>query len=219
VLTYFYTTGVICLISFFLSVILAFGFYEWSVFFQIKKSSGDVVSVNLIPSLLLAPPLIALAYKFLGWNLIYPVHIYADFYDIFYAAWVPAVVLLLASGLYSGIKSSVSSEIGFWKSKSFYLFSTSLGMSPDRALRRVVLLRVLSQSWLRSLPWFFGELIVIEAVFNAPGLAYEAWNSAKLRDFYGLAEVMISIVLLYFVCFMMVRFFNRWLGEKLASYV
>jgi len=219
VLTYFYTTGIIFFVSLSLSIILAFACYEWQIFFPSRKIYDENFGVSLIPSLLLAPPLIVLSYKFFGVNLIYPVHLYAGFYEIFNSAWAPAVVLLLASGLFSGIKSSIVTEMQYWRSKPFYLFSTSMGMSADSALRKIVLLRVLSQSWLRSLPWFFGEVIVIEAMFNAPGLAYEAWNLAKIRDFYGLAEAMASIVLVYAICLVMFSLVNRWLGEKLASYV
>ncbi len=218
-LKYFYTTGLIFLIGLFLSLLFAIFYYEWISFYRRGAKIKLVQGFVPIPSLLLGPPLILLFYKCFSWNLIYPVHMYADFYQIFFSAWVPALILIVASGLYSGLKDSLCQEFLFWRSKPFFLFSTSLGLKPSKTLRKIVLLRSLSQSWLRSLPWFFGELLVVEAVFNAPGLAYEAWSFAKVRDQVGMANSMISILIIYLICLIVFKSLNRWLGGKLSSYV
>ena len=158
------------------------------------------------------------AFKFFGINLLFPLHFFASFGQLVIAALVPAVVLLMASGLLGNIHRSINYEYEYWSNKMFAVVAKSVGGSIPKNLKRLVLIKAIAQSWSQSLPWLFGELIVVEAVFNAPGLGLDAWNLAQIRNMEGLFEVILWLVLLYGLCSFITALVNRWIGRKLTGY-
>jgi ABC-type dipeptide/oligopeptide/nickel transport system permease component len=175
--------------------------------------------VAIIPALVLAPLIVAAAYKIFGLNLLFPVHFFASFSSLCAAAFVPAVVLVLASGLFGTMKRMINYEYDYWQSKTFALVTASLGLSVSRSLGRLVIWKSLATAWSRCLPWLFGELIVVEAVFNAPGLGLFSWHMARTQDFGGLAGAIMWLALLYGLCVAGSAMINGWIGKRLESYV
>ena len=118
----------------------------------------------ILPALVWGPVLLTSCYLLMRVNLLFPVHFFADLKTIWFAALVPALVLVLASGLATNIRFGVITEFRFWMAKPFALFSRAYGADPLLAVRKLVLVQALAQAWSRCLPWLFGELVVVEAV-------------------------------------------------------
>lgn len=223
---YFQTTTLILLWCFVLALVWSFVVFKWSAW---RKARGhgvpSAVSGNsalgagvLLPALVLAPLLLVVAFRMLGINLLFPLHFFAEPRTLVLSAFVPAVVLVLASGLFSSISRGVRSEYWYWSQKLFTRVAVAAGMKEERVLRRLVITKAFLEAWSRSLPWLFGELIVVEAVFNAPGLGLDAWHLARTRDFSGLAFDVASLAMLYGSCVLVTGLLNRKLGKRLETY-
>ena len=72
---------------------------------------------------------------------------------------------------------------------------------------------------LAALPWLFGEIIVVEAVFNAPGLGLGAWRAAKARDYGVVGESLGWLIILFTVFYGLNVLWSRNIGKKLKGYV
>jgi hypothetical protein len=231
---YFETTALILLWAFFFSLLWAVAVYFWVTRPQIKntwsrgdaltKSShkpkdGPSISANIIsPALLVAPLVLIFAHDLLGLNLLFPVHLTAEFHQVLFAAMMPALVLLVACGLLGQVFRQIPKAYEDWSRKTFVTMTKSFGGSPRLALRRIVIGGVLSRAWSQSLPWFFGELIVVECVFNAPGLGLDAWHQARLRYWASLLESLGWLAWLYGTAVVVSALFAKWLGKRLESY-
>jgi ABC-type dipeptide/oligopeptide/nickel transport system permease component len=231
---YFETTALILLWSFFFSLIWTLIVYSWTSraivkskgFFQIAQEKRifqgqghSWKSLSIIsPALLVAPLVLIFSHDLLGLNLLFPVHLTADFYQLLLAAMAPALVLLLACGLLGQITRQIPASYAEWSRKTFVTMTKSYGGTPRRALRRIVVGEVLSRAWSQSLPWFFGELIVVECVFNAPGLGLDAWHEARVRHWVGLFEALLWLASLYGAAVVVSALFTKWLGKRLESY-
>jgi len=217
---YLETTIIILLLLLIFSIfsnILSYVF----VSFRKKESlcSFSSKSPLLFPTLIIGPISLVIGFQIFKINLIFPVHFFVGRMELIKSSIIPSLILLVSSGLLTMTYQTVSREYFFWKSKPFSLAIESLGRSPRKELFSLVFLKSLTESWSYSLPWIFGELIIVEAVFNAPGLGYNAWNLAKQRDFYGLIFILIYLSIIYFLFFGASFLLNRWLGKRLESYV
>lgn len=170
------------------------------------------------PALVLAPLLLVAAFACFNINLIFPVSLLAGTTRMFFAALAPAVVLFLASGLAGALVRSQSAAYSRWRARPFAVFAQSLGSRPERAIRRVVLLESWLTAWTAALPWLFGELIVVEVVFNAPGLGSAAWLAARERDFPALLTNLGVLLVLYTLLSGGKKLFHQELGKKLQGY-
>ena len=182
------------------------------------QAEGRGVTLALVPALVLAPLALVAGFRLFGINLLFPLHFFASPWTLLGAALVPALVLVTASGLLSSLAQSIRQEYGYWQAKTFTLMAMAVGKPVPSSLRRLVLLKALTRAWSQSLPWLFGELIVVEAVFNAPGLGLDAWHRARTRDVVGLLEVAWWLAGLYALCVLLAAGANRWIGKRLASY-
>ena len=214
---YFQTTTLILVWCFLLTSLWAVVVFYWTSR-RTSAVSTPSNSAALLPGLILAPLILTISFHVLGINLLFPVHFFADWQTLVSAAIVPAIVLILASGLFGNILRSVRFEYGYWRGKSFAIVATAVGQSLPKALRRLVLLKSLAGAWSQCLPWLFGELIVVEAIFNAPGLGLDAWEMAKTRNLEGLAVAIFWLSILYAVCIGLSAATNRWIGKRLATY-
>jgi ABC-type dipeptide/oligopeptide/nickel transport system permease component len=124
----------------------------------------------------------------------------------------------VASGLAGQLARSVSSELQFWRAKTFATVALAVGRDPHRELRRLVVTKALAGSLSRCLPWLFGELVVVEAVFNAPGLGLDAWHLARTRDLAALAADVGWLTALYVMCAAATAVVHRWIGRRLDTY-
>ena len=57
--------------------------------------------------------------------------------------------------------------------------SVSMGSLKKRNLHYVVCSSSFIDSISSSLPWVFGEFFIVECIFNAPGISYEALEISK----------------------------------------
>ena len=193
----------------------------WAVFCYATLKENKPVKKSatpFLPGLLLAPVLVVLFFQGFGLNLIFPVHELTSTGTLVVYGIAPSLVLCFASGLFFCIRSNIQQEFLYWNNKPCALFTKSVGGNTKRQLAKLVVSKSLSSAWLTCLPWLFGELIIVEAIFNAPGLGLDAWNLAKIRDGSSLLEVFFWMALLYLFFFVACRRIHSWIGVKLESY-
>lgn len=172
----------------------------------------------VLPSLVVGPLIVVGAYRFFGINLLAPIFLLSGTETMVYASLCPAIVLGLTSGLFLGVSAQVSQEITFWYSKPFAKLHVASGLNVRPLLRRLVVGKSLLDAWQRSLPWLFSELVVVEAVFNLPGLGQDAWNFARTRDIDRFALTIAMLVFIYTLVSRAVLGLHQKLGKKLESY-
>ena len=173
---------------------------------------------GFLPALVLAPISIILGFKVFSTVLIYPLHLTSSRVDLFLYGLVPALVLLLASGLFQYLAFTTAQEYEFWIQKAFVQSAKALGKK-NSGLFPIICIRSISQSVSFALPWLFGEIIVVEAIFNAPGIGFEIWNFAKLRFYEGLVLNGVVLVTLYGICHGITYGTGIWVGKKLEGYI
>lgn len=216
-LLYMQTTTLILLMCGVFAVFEAIGLY---FYFSSRSGRSQVLQKpgTIVPTLVVAPVLIFGFYKLFAINLLFPVHYLASWDVILLSAVVPALVLVVASGLGKSVWLNIAIEYEVWVNKTFFLVSKSYGISKHRSLGRLVVIKSIGQALAQSLPWLFGELIVVEAIFNAPGLALDAWHKARMRDIPALIENIVWLVGIYLVFIFAISYLSRWVGRKLESY-
>jgi len=172
----------------------------------------------IMPALVAAPLTLLLAFRVASINLLFPVTLFAAPAELLRAAFAPALVLFCASGLGTTLTQQVQREYRYWQAQPFIRLSVALGKSAPRGLYKLVMSKALGSAWSQGLPWLFGELVVVEAVFNVPGLGLEAWHMARIQDQIGLLQCVGWLVMLYIACTTLTSWSNRRLGTRLASY-
>lgn len=180
----------------------------------LKRNSSLV-----IPSLILAPLFIALFYGLFRINLLFPIHFFSTFSSIILYGFMPAFIALLASGLLVSIATKIGREYCYWQSRPFTLVAKAYGKKSHKFLRKLIIIKTLAESWAQCLPWLFGELIVIECLFNAPGLGLDAWHLAKTRNISGLLEITIWLAAIYGMLIVICSTINKWIGRRLDGYL
>ena len=106
-----------------------------------------------------------------------------------------------------------------WKKKPCSAFTKSLGLSPERDLIPTIFLQGLFKSWSQSMPWVFGEILIIECVFNVPGIGFNIWTYAKERQLDNLWQSLAVLLCIYLFAISINRLFGVWLGKKLENYI
>lgn len=215
---YFQTTTLILLWCLVLTLVWSFGSY-WRAARRngVGRRSAGLFGL-IAPALVLGPLALVFAFRALGINLLFPVSFFAEIDTLTLAAIAPAIVLVLASGLIGNLSRQIDVEYTHWHGKTFALMARAVGRRPADALRRLVMVKSLAVAWSQCLPWLFGELIIVETVFNAPGLGLDAWHLARTRNLAGLAETIAWLAALYALCVILTTMVNRWLGRRLESY-
>jgi ABC-type dipeptide/oligopeptide/nickel transport system permease component len=212
------TTAFILAWSFLLSLAWAFGCFWLTAKREKGRKSKESHGTALLPSLVLGPLLLIGAFRLFGLNLIFPVHLFASLSDLICSAFFPALIVTVASGLLGNLLANVRAEYSHWRAQRFVLVGEALGKSVVSSVRRLVLAKSLTNSWSETLPWLFGELIVVEAIFNAPGLGLDAWQAAKMRDFSLLGESVAWLAGIYLACVFLASYASGWIGRRLESY-
>jgi ABC-type dipeptide/oligopeptide/nickel transport system permease component len=179
-----------------------------------KPKAGQFI----LPTLLFAPMLIVIFYDVMDVNLIFPVALTASTKTIFFASIVPAAVLCVATGLLYNIASQINSLKARFFESNFSKLTVALGLSPKKRLLKLIVSKALLDSWVGALPWVFGELIIVEALFNAHGLGLDLWHMARMRDMVGFAEGVIWLLGIYTVIALITSSLSRGLGRKLEGY-
>jgi ABC-type dipeptide/oligopeptide/nickel transport system permease component len=212
------TTALILAWSFLLSIGWSYSCFWLTGRRRAPISSDEGRGTAVIPSLVLGPLLLVGAFRIFSVNLIFPLHVFASVSDLVRAAFFPALTLTLASGLLGNLRRDVRAEYSYWRAKRFVLVGEALGKTTVNSLRRLVLTKSLINSWSETLPWLFGELIIIEVVFNAPGLGLDAWQAAKMRDFSLLGDAVFWLAGIYLLCVLLTSLASGWIGKRLESY-
>jgi ABC-type dipeptide/oligopeptide/nickel transport system permease component len=215
---YFQTTTILLVLCFLLSLAWSYLQYQWKYGKPLSGKAAVAGSTPFVPVLLIAPLLLVIGFRVFGINLIYPVTFDATFLDLLLAGVVPALVLGYASGLIPTVSATVTSELDFWSRKPFALMMTASGLYPKKMMRRLVTTRALLISWMRCMPWLFGEMIIVEVIFNAPGLGLDAWNMAKQRNMDAIVQSLLWLGALYIVCVFVAQYAHKQIGKRLESY-
>jgi ABC-type dipeptide/oligopeptide/nickel transport system permease component len=221
-LEHWQTTGLILAWCMLLSAAVGWAAFAAATRAAARQSVARDAAFNagfVLPTLVVAPAVVAAGFRLFGLNLLFPVHLFAGLGDLVLAALAPATVLMLASGLAPTIWRQVRREHAFWRQKPFATAAQAYGKPVDAGLRPLVLAKALSAGWAQCLPWLFGELIVAEAIFNAPGLGLAAWTLAKQRDLHGLVAVAGWTGGLYLVCAGGSLALSRRIGRRLEGYL
>lgn len=172
----------------------------------------------VVPALVAGPVVVVLAFKLFAVNLHVPVGFFATPLEMTLATAPPALVLVIASGLWTHLGRGVAREYAHWRAKPFATAGLAFGRAPRAALRRVVLATTMTRAFGDCLPWLFGELVIVETVFGAPGLGLDAWHLARTRDLAGLAGALAGLSGLYLAATLATALAHRWIGRRLESY-
>jgi len=207
-------------VSFFIWVMILGTLLGWGLLSMPPRylkyfSPAKIIS---LPALVLAPIVLIAGKIIFQVNLIFPMQIGSSPLQLFVSLLVPSLVLLVCSGLGQGIYLHMSQLWDIWSEKQCALVSRSLGLSVTKQFRPLILFYGSLKAWSQALPWLFGELIVIECMFNAPGVGYALWNSAKQRDVLGLWTNLSLILATYIVFYSLNRIAGGWLGRRLENY-
>lgn len=170
------------------------------------------------PTLIVGPVAIACFYTLFQVNIIYPPQMLATTSEMMIFSLIPAALLCFASGLIIRVHRNVQDQYNLWSDKPFNIVARSYGIDPKPRLRKLVVLGSLARSWHESLPWIFGEIVVIESLFNAPGLGLSLWQHAKERSYIDLTYDVTLMMGLYLLFLSMSCLVNHWIGEKLETY-
>ncbi len=181
------------------------------------NNQGDIPFI--VPALAVAPVVIFAAWITARVNLIFPVFEFTGTAEIITASIAPAAILLFGSGLFARIISLARGEWEFWSAKPFVRVDRAFGKNTTRKLSPMIALRVALQSASDCLPLVFSELVIIESIFNAPGLGFWSWEHAKTRDMNSALLSIAALFAIYGLVNLVILFANRNLGKKLAGYV
>lgn len=213
---YFQTTTMILFWTITISVV--WGLLVYFLPFKVKAQRSLKSNQFILPTLLFAPILIVIFYDAMQINLIFPVAITASTEKIFFSSFVPAIVLSIATGLLYNIASQIKVLKSRFLEANFSKLTVALGLDPNKRLLKLIVSKSLLDSWISALPWIFGELIIVEALFNAHGLGLDLWHMARMRDFGGFIEGVIWLLGIYAVISLMTSHLSKGLGRKLEGY-
>ena len=206
----------ICVLASLGAAFLGYNLFRWLD--RGRSQTAQTVPLAVVPVMILGPLTLLLGYGLFRINFLYPIRLDSNAWQAFQACLVPAAILFACSGLLVIVIRQVRQELFFWRQKTFVTVSKAMGLSGDYALRRLVIGKSVVEAWGKCLPWVFGELIIVEVVFNAPGVGYAVWNFAKMRQFESMGLPMILLAGMYLVMAFAIGRLNKWLGVKLASY-
>lgn len=182
------------------------------------KAKPELGQGMVLPALVLAPVMLVVSFRVFGINLLFPSAFEATASVTAFGAIAPAVVLFVASGLARCIWQTVTMQFQHWQRQPFATTMLACGATREVAVRRLVVIKSFLSAWTQCLPWLYGELIIVEAVFNAPGLGLLAWDSARQRDHLTLLSAVTGLVALYTVAVALAASASHWLGRRLESY-
>lgn len=182
---------------------------------EVHKSN----SAFIMPAIVLSPLILVVAFQSFGVYLIFPISLLTDFMSQIRSGFIPGLVVFLASGMAHSIYQNTRLAIYEWRNKPFCLMAEAYGSSKRATIRSIVCSSSYLDSLNRCLPWVFGELFIVECIFNAPGLSYETWKSAKMEDFESLVNCVAVITLIYLIIWFAQNLYSSIIKRRLSNYV
>lgn len=189
-------------------------------FFLLTQSDSKTYHFHLplVPTIILFPLISTLCFIIFHQTLLFPSLLLASGLELVTASLIPSLMLLVGSGILSQLWYSLSEGVERMKSKCFFTFGRSLGFSTRSILIKPVMFEAFIGSWTRSLPFVFGELVVVEALFNIPGLGSLLWRSCLERDFIVGGFALCTFLIMYFAAVVAGKIMDGWIGRKFESY-
>lgn len=210
-----YISSLTLIWTFFLSFLLA------SLIFLILTEFQNVklkIGLPMIPAIILVPLLNMLFLFIFKSSFLFPSLLTANFMDLFIAALIPSFVLLVSGGLWFQLYVASIKGIDRLTTMPFYIFGKSLGLTPRRIVFRPLMLDVFFSTWLRCLPWLFCEIVVVEALFNVPGVGSLIWRAFLERNV-ALGSLALLIFISFYLCLsFVVKVIVIQVGRKFESY-
>jgi ABC-type dipeptide/oligopeptide/nickel transport system permease component len=198
-------------ISFSAFLVVFYNSHRW-------RTQAYIESLQL-PAMILGPLLIVSVYLVVQENLILPVSFLTSDGEMFLRCLAPAVVLAFASGLLGGIINSGIHECQVMAAKPFNLAARAYGKNPRKALFPTVFALSFTHTWIKCLPLIFGEMLLVEVIFQAPGLGQLAWISARSRD-YATLWACLGVTSLLYLSFLGTGFWHHQkIGRRLKGYL
>ena len=105
-----------------------------------------------------------------------------------------------------------------WHSMDFLRTADAYSKSRSMQLIPIVLPKSFLEALNRNLVWIFAELIVIEALLNAPGLAYKLWQYTKNQQIVSFLQTGFFLIAIFIVINFTSILFQKRLGKRLAGY-
>jgi len=166
------------------------------------------------PTLIFSLCVLMLFKKIFGYFFVFPLFFEMSKAEIFLRTFIPSFVLFGSSGLYHTIIARVRMD-KISIARSYYArLAVVYGLS-IWILYRPWLFKNLIDSWKQTLPWLLTEMIVLEAVFNIPGLGFFLWNSILLQKWNLTLQYTLSIFVLYFPLFFFQIYWQRKIQKRL----
>ena len=172
-----------------------------------------------MPAIVLSPLILVIVFQTFGVYLIFPISLITDFMSQLRSGFIPGLVVFLASGMAHSIYHNTIMSITEWRNKPFCLMAEAYGSSRKTTIRNIACTNSFLDSLNRCLPWVFGELFIVECIFNAPGLSYETWKSAKMEDFESLVNCVAVITIIYLVIWSAQNLYSSIIKRRLSNYV
>ncbi|SMF69548.1 hypothetical protein [Pseudobacteriovorax antillogorgiicola] len=178
-----------------------------------------VATALQLPSLVLAPIMLMVGFSWLDENLIFPLTLDLPSYELMLYLLPPSFALLCCSGFIATVLSNLEESSKIWLQRSCSLMAQSLGLDPNVQLRGVLFWEISLKTWAQSLPWIFGELLVIECVFNAPGLGYQIWSGGREQNWEQVGVGLGILLMMFLVARLGQRVLGGLIGKRLEQYV
>jgi ABC-type dipeptide/oligopeptide/nickel transport system permease component len=202
----------LCAIVAFIQALITFA-VQW------RRPNTELKSgIFVIPTMVLGPAALVLGFGLFKISLVFPIFMFSNYATILAFSIVPALILCCSSGLALNILNRTALETYAWKSKPCFLVSRAFGKPVFRSFYKIIAGKGFLTGWQQSLPWLFGELVIVESIFNVPGLGSHAWKLARERNFVELSYVIGAIFAVYFLTAKLTYLFHKKLGAKFESY-
>lgn len=190
--------------------------YFNALYFFSPKSPG--AKPFMFPALITIPLSIYIFYQVFEISLIFPVFLKSDFTDIFMHALVPSLLLGIASGFFSQLKSQTHAKVEIARNSCFMRMVKGYGKSKFKQLFPLVVPPVFIEAFSSSIIILAGELIVVEALFNIPGLATLFWKYSKTQHYSGIFEILFVVALLATVPMIAKSIYHKKISQRFEAW-
>lgn len=189
----------------------------WAIYRTLRKNTPHATAY--LPAIVTIPVLTIAIFRICGKDIHYPITLLTtSHWDRITYALLPGFVLAISSGLLRRISLESAHMMHTWQTKSFCSFFAGNGIAAIPLLRTLAYRYALAKSWQLQLPLLFTELVIVECLFNAPGLGYELWQGVLKHNFAAVSLVLMYFLVLYALAYGSSFWISRQLALKLKGY-